>query len=47
MLPMTLGCRHPHHNFLVHSRCRRHHYGGAVDHLSGCQNILRPAACPI
>ena len=44
MLPVTLGFRHPHQNRLIHSHGRRHHYGGAVDHLSGCQNlILYPA----
>ena len=46
LIPMTLGWRHPHQNRLVHSRCCRHHYGGAVDHLSGGQNLLHPLACP-
>ena len=44
MLPMIIGCRHTHHNRMLHSFFRRHHYGGAVDHLSGCQKILCPPA---
>ena len=43
---MNLGCRHPHQNCLVHSCCRRHHYGGAVDNLSGCKKPLFPSDRP-
>ena len=46
MLSKTLGYCHPHQNHLVHSHYRCHHYGGAVDNLSGCQNIICPPACP-
>ena len=46
MLTMTLGCCHPHRNRLLHSRCRPHHYGGSVDNLSGCQNVLSTPALP-
>ena len=46
LFPIILGCRHPHNNRLVHSCCRRHHYGGSIDHLSGCQKILRPPPRP-
>ena len=44
LLPMTLGCYHPHQNSLVHSFCCCHHYGGAVEHLSGCQNLFSPCS---
>ena len=51
LLPMKLGYRYPHQNCLVHSCCCRHHYGGAVDHLSSCQNIIcspaRPRQCSL
>ena len=46
MLPINLGYRHPCHNYQVYSQCCCHHYGGAVDHSSGCQNPLCPPDRP-
>ena len=43
---MTLGCCHPHQNRMLHIRFSLLHYGGAVDHLLGCQNLLFPPGHP-